>query len=252
MHSPQHYVEAIRRYESGVAFSDIWRQLGLPKGTAAHWIYGKRAQESAAYRASQSEVPCPGCTDNSVADPKQYAYLLGQYLGDGHLVTRTRVPVLRVYCTAAYVKIIHECRRAMLDVHAKAVSVVPKGGCVAVQSYSKHWPCVFPQHGAGMKHQRRIELDDWQQEICSQHPQDLLRGLIHADGCRALNRVTTRGKTYLYPRYFFANESADILRICGEALDRVGAEWRLNRHNSISVAKRDSVALLDTFIGPKS
>ena len=127
-----------------------------------------------------------------------------------------------------------------------------KTGCVGVQSYSMHWPCLFPQHGPGLKHRRVIQLADWQQAVVAAHPRALLRGLIHSDGCRSVNRVVVRGREYSYPRYFFSNESADILRICGQALDQVGAQWRYNRANSISVACRQSVALLDSFIGPKS
>jgi hypothetical protein len=37
----------------------------------------------------------------------------------------------------------------------------------------------------------------------------------------------------------------------GEALDRVGVAWRLNRPNSISIARRSSVALMDEHVGPK-
>jgi hypothetical protein len=66
-----------------------------------------------------------------------------------------------------------------------------------------------------------------------------------------VNQVTVRGKRYAYPRYFFSNESADIMALCGAALDRIGAEWRQNRPNSLSVARAPGVALLDTFIGPK-
>jgi hypothetical protein len=115
----------------------------------------------------------------------RYAYLLGQYLGDGHLVTSARVPVLRVYCTAVYPDIIDECRDAMRATLARSVSTVPKTGCVAVQSYSMHWPCVFPQHGPGPKHRRPIVLAPWQQEIVDAQPRALLRGLIHSDGCRS-------------------------------------------------------------------
>jgi hypothetical protein len=103
-----------------------------------------------------------------------------------------------------------------------------------------------------MKHTRPIVLEPWQQEIVDAHPRPLLRGLIHSDGCRAINRVTVRGREYAYPRYLFANESGDILRICGDALDRIGADWRHNRRNSVSVARGRSVALLDAFIGPKT
>jgi hypothetical protein len=184
--------------------------------------------------------------------PVPYAYLLGQYLGDGHLVTDARVPALRIACAAAYPSIMDEVEAAMRGTLAKSVCRVAQPGCFHIKSYSKHWPCLFPQHGPGMKHQRSIELAGWQQQIVDAHPRALLRGLIHSDGCRSVNRVRTRGRWYEYPRYLFANESPDILRICGDALDRIGADWRYNRPNSVSVAKRESVALLDRFIGPKS
>ncbi len=51
-----------------------------------------------------------------------------------------------------------------------------KLGCTEVLSFSKHWPCLFPQHGPGRKHMRRIELADWQQVIVEGHPGDFARG----------------------------------------------------------------------------
>ena len=41
------------------------------------------------------------------------------------------------------------------------------------------------------------------------------------------------------------------MRLCGEALDRLGVVWRFSRRNSISVARREAVARLDEFVGPK-
>ena len=38
----------------------------------------------------------------------------------------------------------------------------------------------------------------------------------------------------------------------GDALDHVGVAWRFNRRNSISIAKRGAVALMDEHIGPKT
>jgi hypothetical protein len=49
------------------------------------------------------------------------------------------------------------------------------------------------------------------------------------------------GTACAYPRYLFSNESADIQAILTAALDRVGAAWRKNRHNSISIARRAAV-----------
>jgi hypothetical protein len=77
----------------------------------------------------------------------------------------------------------------------------------------------------------------------------------HSDGWRGINRVRAHlaegDHWYEYPRYLFTNESADILRLCGETLDRLGVTWRFSRRNSISVARREAVARLDEFVGPK-
>ncbi|WP_231921506.1 hypothetical protein [Micromonospora auratinigra] len=129
---------------------------------------------------------------------------------------------------------------------------VRKQGCVGVQSYGKHWPCLFPQHGPGRKHERRIVLADWQREIVEAHPGDFLRGLYHSDGSRFANQVSVRGKRYVYPRYMFTNESTDIMGLCQWALDLLGIAWRMNRPNSLSVARREAVAALDRHVGPKS
>jgi hypothetical protein len=135
------------------------------------------------------------------------------------------------------------------------VGVVRADGCSYVVASSRHWPCLFPQHGPGKKHNRKIALADWQQAIASEHPGALARGLFHSDGCRFTNRVRYRSPGgdvwYEYPRYMFTNESRDILAICGETLDQLGVSWRYSRRNTISVARREAVARLDEFVGPK-
>lgn len=55
-----------------------------------------------------------------------------------------------------------------------------------------------------------------------------------------------------YPRYFFSQVSDDIRRIFCDACDRLGIRYRQNRWNSISIARAPSVALLDSFVVPKS
>jgi hypothetical protein len=116
-------------------------------------------------------------------------------------------------------------------------------------------PCLFPQHGPGMKHTRKIELAAWQQVIVDRYPGDFARGLFHSDGCRGMNRVRRAladgDRWYEYPRYLFSNESQDILGLCGQALDRLEVDWRYARPNMISVAKKVAVARLDAHVGPK-
>lgn len=107
----------------------------------------------------------------------------------------------------------------------------------------------------GRKHTRRIELEPWQQEIVAEHPRQLLRGLFHSDGCRVANRIrrrfATEAKEYEYPRYFLTNRSADILSLCGATLDQLGIAWKYSKSYVISVARREAVAALDEFVGPK-
>jgi hypothetical protein len=114
---------------------------------------------------------------------------------------------------------------------------------------------VFPQHGPGRKHERRIQLAPWQSQIVAAYPKPLIRGLIHSDGNRHINPITRRlpsgVKHYRYPRYMFKNASSDILTIFTDALDLVGVHWTNSYPRVISIARADDVDFLDTFVGPK-
>jgi hypothetical protein len=129
-------------------------------------------------------------------------------------------------------------------------------GCVNTTVSWKHWPCLFPQHGPGRKHERPIRLEPWQQSIVDAHPADLLRGLFHSDGSRTRNWATRtvagQRKRYDYPRWEFVNSSDDIIDILTAALDSLGLRWTRPRINSISVARAADVRRLDELIGPKS
>jgi hypothetical protein len=129
-------------------------------------------------------------------------------------------------------------------------------GCVVLSATHPIWPYAFPQHGAGRKHKRRISLADWQRELTHRNPRGLIRGLFHSDGSRVINRFKTRlpsGRVaeYAYVRYFFTNYSADIRRIFCEHCELLGVRWTQSSFKNISVAHRHSVAMLDSFIGPK-
>jgi hypothetical protein len=106
---------------------------------------------------------------------------------------------------------------------------------------------LFPQHGAGRKHLRPIRLADWQLQIETEHPFDLLRGLIESDGCRFDRKVAGRR----YPAYEFANESGDIREIFCRLARAVGLVFTVPKTNVISVARRQHVAMLDLNIPPK-
>jgi len=117
-------------------------------------------------------------------------------------------------------------------------------------------PYAFPQCGPGKKHERKIRLVDWQLGFTRANQEALIRGLIHSDGCRSLNRFKVtlpsgRVATYEYPRYFFSNLSGDIRTIFCDHCDLLGVRWTLSNPRNVSIADRDSVARLDEFVGPK-
>lgn len=113
-------------------------------------------------------------------------------------------------------------------------------------SYSKSWPCLFPQHGKGKKHERPIALTDWQRRLVAKWPKFLLRGLIHSDGCR----FTNTGRKWRYARYAFDNRSADIRGIFCDACDQLGLRWTVSR-TTVYVSRMADVDRMDEFIGPK-
>lgn len=184
-----------------------------------------------------------------------YAYLLGMYLGDGAISRHARTWRLRITLDMKWPGIISSCEAAMRTVFAQnRVSRVrpdPKANCLVVGVYSKQAVCLFPQHGAGPKHLRRIQLAAWQTKVVQERPQEFLRGLIHSDGCRFINRVTVKGSAYEYPRYNFTNASAEIRDLFTATCDQLGVEWRQMNPRNISVARRQSVTRLDAFVGPK-
>jgi hypothetical protein len=50
----------------------------------------------------------------------------------------------------------------------------------------------------------------------------------------------------------FTNTSTDILGIFTDALDMLEVHWTQTNARNIAVSRRDDVAFLDSFIGPKS
>lgn len=164
---------------------------------------------------------------------------------------------MRIACDLKYPDIIDEVATHIVVVRGvDKVGFAVQTGCVDVHAFWKHWPCLFPQHAPGKKHQRIIELTAWQQEIVSTYPKALVRGLIHSDGTRHINevprRISSGVKRYRYIRYMFTNASTDILGIFTDALDVLDVHWTQTTARDISVARREDVAFLDTFIGPKS
>lgn len=214
-----------------------WRRVGAPKR--------RHIDRLSAWRPS---------------NPDSYSYLLGIYLGDGYIAKAKQAPVLEISLDLRYPGIIAECIQAIwriLEVRARtSIRKTPKGESIRITASSSHWPQVFPQHGPGKKHERPIVLDDWQKDAIKQFPKAFIRGLIHSDGSRVINRFTVGlpsgvSREYAYARYFFTNLSTDIQGLFCASCDQLNIRWTKSSSKNISVANRQSVALLDSFVGIK-
>lgn len=257
-HGTQVRQQALTLLRDGAKNADVARQFNIPLGTISYWKHVDRAKRGEC--PGRIPPPCPRC--DGALDLPAYSYVLGLYLGDGHIIQNRamRSPSLSITCADAHPGLMDECEKAMRSVFpGNSVCRVRRKGCHEVKLYSRHLWCLFPQHGPGKKHERRIALEPWQQDIVDAHPWEFIRGLIHSDGCRITNWTTRmvagERKRYEYPRYFFTNKSDDIRKLFTDTLDKVGVGWTTLARGSdpfnISVARKASVALMDTHVGPK-
>jgi hypothetical protein len=227
-----------------------WR-TGIPRSTISAWRHGRNVT----YHQRLSEAP-----SWHPSHPSAYCYLLGLYLGDGCLyVSPTGFATIVITLDVSYPGIVEEAMTALRTCFPNTpVHWAPRndGSVAAVQANHPALPFALPHHGAGPKHLRPIGLQRWQRQLTHQFPRELLRGLIHSDGCRTMNRFKTklpsgRVAAYEYPRYFFSNLSEDIRRIFCEHCELLGIRWTQSNPRNISISHRKSVALMDEFIGPK-
>ena len=259
MTRPAHEFELVRFYiDWGLNNCEIERLTGISRSSVRTWRQRVSQGLTNASLQQAGESACPICSRTTLNEPA-YAYLLGTYLGDGHIARCPKdVYRLTVVQDQKYIGLISECDAAissLIEGHPLHVGFQQCEGCVHINSHWKHWPCVFPQHGPGPKHKRAIVLSDWQERIVKRHPGLLIRGLIHSDGCRGTNRVRRpvagEMKYYSYPRYQFSNESSDIKAIFCGACDLLGIQWRRMNRKTISIARKEEVAKMDLIVGPK-
>lgn len=254
VHPLRKVADAYALRDRGLTAGVIACELGVPRSTVRGWLSGGRAALRLATTACER---CGAPSHRFDGLPPAYAYLLGLYLGDGCISEHARsVYRLRIHLDLRYPRIIDACEAAIHEVLPKPkvarmkrrsnYVANPEFSHVEVSCYSKSWPCLFPQHGPGRKHQRLIELADWQWSLVENDSELLLKGLIHSDGCRFINS----GKNWSCPRYSFSNRSQDIRDIFCRACELVGVHYTFAPH-TVYVSRKADVARLDEFIGPK-
>lgn len=179
----------------------------------------------------------------------EYAELLGLYLGDGHIVRARRTHRLRISLDTRHAQVVSEAtdllRRCFPD-NGVGVSLRHEGAMAVVSLYSGHLTCLFPQHGSGLKHTRRLVLEPWQEQMVEAAPWAFLRGCVHSDGCFFINRTGP----YTYLSVDFTNRSSDLLSLFTTTCELVGVEYR-RYERRVRIYRRESVAAFAAFVGLK-
>lgn len=246
--STQEYQRVQALLAEGRNDCEVSRITQIPRGTVRDWRRGVSA--STLRPPSERDLRCRIDHDFSTQAPAPYCYLLGMYLGDGYIARYPRgVWCLRITTDSRYPGIIEECCRAIEAVlpGQRPYKYRRPSQCVDVCMYSKHWVCLFPQHGPGRKHSRPIRLQPWQSRLVKRATESFIRGLIHSDGCRVI--ANDRGLRSV--RYHFTNRSEDIKSLFCAALDDLGIHWTRSSERQLSVYRKDDVSRLDEFVGPK-
>lgn len=184
-----------------------------------------------------------------------YAYILGMYLGDGCISEGARTQRLRISLDDKYPEIQNRCMEALKILFPNnRVSIFQQPRrCSVVSVYSTKLSRMFPQHGAGRKHNRRIVLEEWQKSIVREFPRSFIRGLFHSDGCR-YEESRCKGK-YKYVMYNFSNMSEDIARLFEQACSDIDVRCTFNTtregKHMLWIRNRASVTKLEAFLGSK-
>lgn len=67
-----------------------------------------------------------------------------------------------------------------------------------------------------------------------------------------VRRLKDGPKRYEYVRYVFTNASDDIRSILCTSLDALDIEWKMMNDRNVSIARKASVAAMETIVGPKT
>jgi hypothetical protein len=255
MHPPHVRTEVLALVERGLNDCEIARRTGLSRTTIRDWRtepYQRRFEPQACPRCWRAARPM-------FFTPAHYSELLAVYLGDGCISVGPRTACLRVMLDAKYPGIVADVQALVRQCFpSNKVGVVNRyeGRMATVYVYSSHLICLFPQHGAGKKHERPIRLEPWQRAQVEEAPWRFIRGCIQTDGCNFINRTDVhRPRPYEYLSYEFSNKSTDIVDLFVDSCERVGVYTRRTRNPSglwqVRINRRESVALLLEHVGLK-
>lgn len=226
----------ITEIENGNSKLSLSKKYNIPRGTINYWCKNKDK--------NISEKPI----DILDLDSISYSYILGVYLGDGHINKMLRTYRLRFFLDSRQDLVIEECvKHLKILFPSNSVNVIStKYNYVIITLYSNNIPYIFPQHGKGEKYKRKIKLNDKQKKIIKYN--QLMKGLFHSDGSYfiALSK---------YPRYQFTNKSKDLIDLFGKCLIKNNITPKIRKRKNgiydIQIQNKKDVSIMYKLVGEK-
>src|SRR5689334_17942422 len=113
MRSAAEHARVMTLIERGLNNSEIAREMGIARPTVRDWRHGRGVR----HKQRRSIEACGACGhpahDYYSLPTVEYPYLLGMYLGDGHISRYPRAWRLRITLDMAWPGIILRCLNAM-------------------------------------------------------------------------------------------------------------------------------------------
>lgn len=243
MRTLKEYEKVMKLRKQGLSQWDISDKTGIPRGTIKDWVIGNIDLSKSKYKL---QIDDPMLILDTESKKQSYSYVLGMYLGDGYINKMKRTYRIRIAQDNKYSSLIELQKKYLSDVLAdNSVCITKRNGdnCVDISAYSNNLPVLFPQHGKGKKHERKIELLKWQKNIIKKYPEEFIRGLIHSDGCV----FYSQGKLC----YEFSNMSKDILGIFAWAIGLLNIKCTFT-WKSANIRKKSEVEKMAKFVEAKS
>lgn len=234
-HNKETIEKAKTLYESGYSKYKIEKLLKLKKGTARYWAKKNFSVnekiENLEWLGDDKEVKVEEIM-NSEELRKAYSYVFAIYLSDGYLAelkSRPGVYRMRFFNDVKYPINSEEWRTELHKLfpnHVVSRTKPSDRNIWLISLYGRRIPVLFPHVGKGMKHERKLNIQDWQKDIIEKEPEKFIKGCIESDGSIYEQTV---GK-YKYVRYNFSNNSEEIASLLILALSKVGIEKKLYFH----------------------
>jgi hypothetical protein len=187
MHSRETVAEVLDLASDGLNNCEIARRTGVARPTVREWRTGRlpHSFESKPMLYRRPTDPGPRCTRCSSGKHRFDASRPPTPIFSGSTWATGAFPEARetfTGCASPWTRntrrsstsALPRCRRSCLG--TGFIASQPRRTMSRFHAYSKGWPCLFPQHGPGKKHEREIVLREWQQELVDLVPTLLLRG----------------------------------------------------------------------------